>query len=84
MGYKAKDKVTGANGVITSISFDLFGCIQVVVTPPLGKDGKLAESIWFDIGRLEITSKKPVMDVPDFVNGPVSEGKKGAAEKPAF
>ncbi len=47
----------------------------------LKKDGEIGESVWFDISRLKITSKKPVMEVPDFNNVNISEGGKGPAEK---
>lgn len=33
LGLPVRDKVTGFDGVITSVSFDLYGCIQVVKTP---------------------------------------------------
>lgn len=61
LGLKSKDRVTGFSGVITSISFDLFGCIQALVTPPIGKNDVRGESLWMDTNRLEIMSKIPVM-----------------------
>ena len=54
LGFKAKDKVTGYKGVVSSVSFDLYGCIQVVLTPPCGKDGKQEDGRWFDIQRIEV------------------------------
>lgn len=84
LGYQCKDKVTGLKGVITSISFDLYGCIQALVHLGLDKEGKPKELHWYDIARLEIKSKNPVMEVPDFVTGPVAEGLKGPAEKPSM
>jgi hypothetical protein len=83
LGFKVQDRVTGFKGVVTSVSFDLFGCIQAVVNPGLGKDGKTQDSVWFDVNRLEVKSKEPVMSVPDFDFGPIAEGLKGPAEKPA-
>jgi hypothetical protein len=84
LGMKAEDKVTGFAGVITSISFDLYGCIQAIVNPGVDKDGKLKDQCWFDIARLKITGESPVMDRPDFQLGQLAEAKKGPAEKPAF
>lgn len=84
LGKKVADKVTGQKGVVTSVSFDLYGCIQVVVNPGMGPDGRLQESAWFDVSRLKVLSEKPVMEVPNFEDGPQAEGKKGPAEKPAF
>ena len=82
LGFRAEDKVTGYKGVISNISFDLYGCVQTVLSPPVDKDGKKTSGEWFDIARLKITSKKPVMDVPDFDFGAQAEGKQGASEKP--
>ncbi len=82
LGFKAKDKVTGFNGVVASLSFDLYGCVQAVITPPVNEDGNLVDGRYFDVTRLEITSDEPVMDLPNFDKGYVAEGKKGAAEKP--
>ena len=31
LGYKVKDSVTGFTGVVTSISFELYGCVQALV-----------------------------------------------------
>lgn len=83
LGFKVKDKVTGIEGVITAVSFDLYGCVQTIVDRGLDKDGKKHESCWFDINRLELISKKPVMAIPDFIEGAVAEGRKGPAEKPS-
>lgn len=82
LGLKCKDRVTGFKGVITSISFDLYGCIQATVNPGLDAEEKQREPFWFDVNRLEITNKTPVMQQPDFVEGKIAEGRKGPAEKP--
>lgn len=82
LGREVKDRVTGFKGVVSGISFDLYGCVQAVVSPPVGKDGKIPDSRWFDVPRLKVTNRKPVMLLPDFEQGYVAEGRKGAAEKP--
>jgi hypothetical protein len=84
LGLKVEDKVTGYKGIVCSVGFDLYGCIQVIVNPGIDKDGKFQESSWLDISRLKVIDKKPVMDRPNFEFGPVAEGKKGPAEKPAL
>ena len=67
LGQKATDKITGVKGVITSISFDLFGCIQAIVKPAgLDKDGKMQDGYWLDVQRLDVEKGKPMMDRPDF------------------
>ena len=82
LGFRVEDKVTGMEGIVTSISFDLYGCIQAIVNPGMGKDGKLKDQVWFDVNRLKIIGDKPVMKVPNFDFGPHAEGDQGAAEKP--
>ena len=84
LGMKVEDRVTGFKGVVASISFDLYGCIQAIVNPGVDKTGKVMDSAWFDVNRLKILSKTPVMNRPNFEFGPVIEAKQGAAEKPAF
>ena len=78
LGYRCKERVTGFKGVATSISFDLYGCIQVLLSPGLSEDGTLGKSIWFDYSRLKIISKKPVMEAPNF--GDIED--KGPESKP--
>ena len=80
LGLKVKDRVTGLSGVVTSVSFDLYGCVQVIVHPGVQKDEtKLSDMVWFDAQRLEVISKNPVMPVPDFgrVKGPELKPVKG-------
>jgi len=84
LGYKAKDKVTGFKGVIDSVCFDAYGCIQVSIKPPLDKDGRIPESYWFDVTRCTVDEKKRVIDMPNFYEGYVAEGRKGAAVKPSL
>lgn len=82
LGIKVKDRITGFEGIATCLSFDLYGCIQALVTPGCGKDGAQKDSRWFDVTRLESKSKSPVMALPNYDYGYVSEGRKGPAEKP--
>ena len=82
LGKKVKDRVSGFAGVVNSICFDLYGCIQASVAPPLNKEGKLQDSFWFDVTRLTVTNSTPVMELPDFVKGYIAEGRKGPADKP--
>jgi hypothetical protein len=56
--------------------------VQGLVNPGRDKDGKLRECFWFDVARLEVLSKTPVMRPPNFDQGIQAEGFKGAAEKP--
>lgn len=82
LGMKVEDKVTEFKGVVTSVTFDLYGCVQALVHPGVDKDGEIMEQRWFDVSRLGVTSAEPVMERPDYEHGPQAEGKQGAAEKP--
>lgn len=82
LGMEVEDKVTGLRGIVSSISFDLYGCIQAVITQKVKEDGTVPTSRWFDVPRLKIINKKPVMDLPNFNIGYVAKGKKGPVEKP--
>lgn len=83
LGHKATDRVTGFSGVITSVCFDLYGCVQASITPPAKED---AEEIkfghWFDVNRLEV-AEETVMPVPDFEAKAttIADFKQGPAEK---
>jgi hypothetical protein len=84
LGKRVADKVIGYTGVVTTVAFDLYGCIQIFINPGLDKDGKLKEGNWFDIARFEVLSDTPVMQRPNFETGPQAEGMQGAAEKTAM
>jgi len=83
LGMRGRDKVTGFEGVITSVGFDLYGCIQFILNPGADKDGKLREQVWFDTNRVEITDPMRVMPVPDFPEfNTASNKEKGGEVKP--
>lgn len=84
LGYKVKDRVTGFSGIVTSVSFDLYGCIQATVHPGMKEDGTFRDQNWFDLNRLEIISQIPVMLPPNYSEGYQASGLQGAAEKPKF
>lgn len=80
LGFKVRDAVTGFEGVLETVSFDLYGCVQAIVRPQQDKKKpqELGEGRWFDLKRLTATSKAPVMAAPTFADVP------GGTEKPAL
>ena len=85
LGLRARDKVTGLEGVIESVSFDLYGCVQVALRPPMTKEGDLKDGRWFDIQRVvAIDGGQRVMPVPSFKSLATPEGvhRHGPADKP--
>lgn len=84
LGYEVKDRVSDYRGVVISMSFDLYGCIQADVRPKeLKEDGSIKPGNWIDVSRLEKTSNFPLMEQPNFEWGPVAEGLKGPANLPS-
>lgn len=53
-GKKAKDKVTGFEGIITGKIYYMYGCSQYLLTPSVDKDGKKQNGEWFDEGRVQV------------------------------
>jgi hypothetical protein len=65
LGCKVRERTTGYEGVVTSVSFDLVGCVQAFVTPPFVKGkGDEGAGRWYDLSRLEVG--KRVMPAPRF------------------
>ena len=85
LGYPVKDRVTGFEGTVTSVGFDLYGCVQCVVNPRVKEDGKEVEARWLDHKRLEVIGDAPVMEIPEFLvppaTGPLSVHKEDGPEK---
>jgi len=82
LGKEVEDVVTGMSGIVASVSFDLYGCIQAIINPGLDKDGKPKEQYWYDVTRLKVLKGKPVMEPPPYDCAAVAEGRRGPAEKP--
>jgi len=81
LGTHMKDIVTGIEGMVDSISFDVYGCVQGCLRTVANKDGTLPESRWYDVKRLKPTSKKRLLDVPAFIEMPIGT-EAGPADKP--
>lgn len=84
LGTTQRDKPTGFTGMVSSISFDAYGCIMAFLSPPVNKEGKIQDGNWFDVKRLEPKGKR-IMPVPDFGDGIKSDRREaGGAHKPAL
>ena len=53
LGKKARDKITGFEGIITGRCQYLTGCDQYSLVPK-AVDGKIESAQWFDEGRIEV------------------------------
>jgi hypothetical protein len=83
LGLKVQDKITGYIGYVTTISYDLYGCVQCVVTSPTFENakGEIKPGRWFDTKRLKVLEQTPVMAVPNFYS---AADVPGGYEKPLF
>ena len=90
LGFTCRDLVTGFEGVAESVSYDLYGCIQICIRAPYDQsNSKMPEARWIDGQRLLTISNKPVIEVPNFSqHGVFTKSKKvkkenGPADLPA-
>ncbi len=65
LGTRARDIVTGFEGVVTAKVEYLTGCIQYAIKPPeLDKDGKMRDAHYFDEDSLvAVDAKRVVINV---------------------
>lgn len=77
-GKLCKDQVSGFEGTAVGYAVYITGCVQVVLAPRVDKDGKLGDSIWFDLSRVELCGFKPVPKPPtsDPAGGPQRDAPK--------
>lgn len=69
LGRRAKDKVSGLEGVCEAITFDLYGCVQVAIATPIDKDGKFVDGRILDVQRVQvIDADNRVLPCPAFSN----------------
>lgn len=63
LGTTMKDKITGFKGVAVAYTQYITGCNQVLLQPPVKKDGGYEDSCWFDEQRCEpVKAKKVILD----------------------
>ena len=56
-GHMVRDVITGFAGTVTGVVIYISGCNQALVVPMVNNDGKIPDSIWFDVQRLSIVDK---------------------------
>ena len=80
LGRRIRDKVSNQEGVCDVITFDLFGCIQVGIAPPVDKDGKFSEGRMLDVHRVQVieadTRVMPRASFPNYLTAFNLLGKK--------
>lgn len=75
LGVKAKDKLTGFEGILIGRADHITGCNTYGLKPKTDKDGKVQEAEWFDEGMITITGKgiKPNTVKSKDPGGPLAE-----------
>jgi hypothetical protein len=69
LGHEVRDRVTGYKGIVTSVHFDLYGCVQAFVNLPFDEKSRERDAEvgrYFDAKRLVQQSSEPVMEQPTF------------------
>jgi len=57
LGYRVRDRVSGFEGIVTSRTVFMNGCIQYQIKPGLDKEGKPKDSALCDCQQLEIVDR---------------------------
>jgi hypothetical protein len=52
LGSRAKDTITGFQGIVTGRCEYLYGCSQLCIRPEKLKDGQMIEAQWIDEQRI--------------------------------
>ncbi len=77
LGAKARDTVTGFEGIITGRNEWLNGCRQYCIKPPVDKDGKILDGEWIDEQQLEVVRKSTKLTVVKPTGGPQKDAPAG-------
>lgn len=70
LGMKCKDIITGFEGIAIAKTEWLTGCTRFGLQPPVDKDGKVPEAVWFDETAMTIVSEKRVCVEPEAAKKP--------------
>lgn len=54
LGDRARDTVTGFEGIVTATCAFLNGCQRVQLQPPVDAEGKPREGVYFDVEHVEV------------------------------
>jgi hypothetical protein len=57
MGSRVKDRVTGATGVVSCVSYYLNGCVRMLIEPAVDKDGKRPDAFYVDVQQLDVVEE---------------------------
>lgn len=81
LGDKARCLITGFEGICTARTDYLTGCTRISLMPPMGKDGKLNESQYFD-EPMCVVVKAGVVKIPGDQMTPAAKRNGGPRDVP--
>lgn len=65
LGDRAREKITGIEGIVTGITHWLTGCDHIAIKRPgIDKDGKPWELLWFDEPNVELVAPQVMTEQP--------------------
>jgi hypothetical protein len=74
LGDRARDKITGFEGIVIARTDWLYNCVRFVIQPSaLNKDGKPIESESFDEDQLELVVPEAAVEKQTKTGGPMPE-----------
>lgn len=81
LGSKAKDIVSGFQGIVTAEYKFLHGCTRYAIQPPVDKDGTVPEHQVFDEPQLKVL-RKPTIEMRESIDGELNKKKKPGGPMP--
>lgn len=60
LGQRARDRITGFEGIVTGRCMYLTGCDQYCLTSGVNANGQY-HAQWFDVARLEVVSAEAIV-----------------------
>ncbi len=81
LGDKARDKVTGFEGICVARTDWISGCARLTLQPNVGKDGKVPDGQTFDEPMLELVKAGALKMGPKNTGGPRPEPNRASAPR---
>ena len=73
-GFKAKDKITGYEGIVNSHYVYLYNVDRIGIQSQELNDGQPKESVYFDINQIEFIGDAPVIEPVKLIDNPFKLG----------
>jgi hypothetical protein len=74
LGSKAKDVVSGLEGIVVAEYKFLHGCTRYAIQPPVDSEGKMPDILTFDEPQIKVL-RKPTKELLDSIAGKLNDKK---------